>query len=50
VNLAHSWRLLQIFAPGVAAFGAARYYEFILERERTEVGTAVHSESERQVA
>jgi Domain of unknown function (DUF4177) len=26
------WRLIQIFAPGVAAFGAARYYEFIFER------------------
>jgi hypothetical protein len=29
------WRLVQIFAPGVAAFGAARYYEFIFEREKT---------------
>ena len=27
------WRLLQIFAPGVAAFGAAKYYELIFERE-----------------
>ena len=27
------WRLVQIFAPGVAAFGAAKYYEFIFERE-----------------
>ncbi len=27
------WRLVQIFAPGVAAFGAAKYYELILERE-----------------
>jgi hypothetical protein len=27
------WRLVQIFAPGVAAFGAARYYELIFERE-----------------
>jgi hypothetical protein len=26
------WRLVQIFAPGVAAFGAARYYELIFER------------------
>jgi hypothetical protein len=24
---------VQIFAPGVAAFGAARYYELIFERE-----------------
>jgi hypothetical protein len=30
------WRLLQIFAPGVAAFGAAKYYELIFERERTD--------------
>ena len=27
------WRLIQIFAPGVAAFGAAKYYELIFERE-----------------
>jgi hypothetical protein len=27
------WRLVQIFAPGVAAFGVARYYELIFERE-----------------
>jgi hypothetical protein len=30
------WRLVQIFAPGVAAFGAAKYYELILEREAPE--------------
>ena len=30
------WRLVQIFAPGTAAFGAARYYELIFERERPE--------------
>jgi hypothetical protein len=34
------WRLVQIFAPGVAAFGAARYYELIFERERAEEATA----------
>ena len=34
------WRLVQIFAPGVAAFGAARYYELIFERERVEDATA----------
>jgi hypothetical protein len=34
------WRLVQIFAPGVAAFGAAKYYELIFERERTEDATA----------
>lgn len=28
------WRLVQIFAPGTAAFGAARYYELIFEREK----------------
>ena len=28
------WRLVQIFAPGVAAFGAAKYYELIFEREK----------------
>ena len=30
------WRLVQIFAPGTAAFGAARYYELIFERETTQ--------------
>lgn len=29
------WRLVQVFAPGVAAFGAAKYYELIFEREKT---------------
>ena len=29
------WRLVQIFAPGTAAFGAARYYELIFEREKS---------------
>ena len=33
------WRLVQIFAPGVAAFGVARYYELIFERERSAEGT-----------
>jgi hypothetical protein len=27
------WRLVQIFAPGVAAFGAAKYFELVFERE-----------------
>lgn len=31
-HAAGGWRLVQIFAPGVAAFGAARYYEMIFER------------------
>jgi uncharacterized protein DUF4177 len=30
------WRLVQIFAPGTAAFGASRYYELIFERARLE--------------
>jgi hypothetical protein len=31
---------VQIFAPGIAAFGAAKYYELILERESAENATA----------
>lgn len=27
------WRLVQVFAPGTGAYGTARYYEIILERE-----------------
>ncbi len=27
------WRLVQIFAPGIGAYGASKYYELILERE-----------------
>ena len=27
------WRLVQIFAPSVAALGAAKYFELIFERE-----------------
>lgn len=27
------WRLVQIFAPGMGAYGAAKYYELIFERE-----------------
>lgn len=30
------WRLVQIFAPGTAAFGASRYYELIFERPQRE--------------
>ena len=30
------WRLVQVFAPGVAAFGAAKYYELIFEREKAD--------------
>ena len=43
------WRLVQIFAPGVAAFGAARYYELIFERERTEDATAAIGTRRRRV-
>jgi hypothetical protein len=28
------WRLVQVFAPGTGAYGAAKYYEIILERPR----------------
>ena len=34
------WRLVQVFAPGVAAFGAAKYYELIFERELAESAAA----------
>jgi len=27
------WRLVQIFAPGIGGYGAAKYYEVVLERE-----------------
>lgn len=27
------WRLVQVFAPPTGAYGVARYYEIILERE-----------------
>jgi len=33
------WRLVQIFAPGGAERGDARYYELIFERERAEDAT-----------
>jgi hypothetical protein len=35
-HAAEGWRLVQIFAPGIAAFGASKYYELIFERERAE--------------
>jgi hypothetical protein len=28
------WRLVQIFAPGIGGYGAAKYYELIFERPR----------------
>ena len=27
------WRFVQVFAPGMAIYGAAKYYELIFERE-----------------
>jgi hypothetical protein len=27
------WRLVQIFAPGLGGYGAAKYFEIIFERE-----------------
>jgi len=27
------WRLVQVFAPGIAVYGSAKYYEIIFERE-----------------
>jgi hypothetical protein len=44
------WRLVQIFAPGVAAFGAAKYYELIFERERAEDATARKGAGRERVA
>ena len=46
----NGWRLVQIFAPGVAAFGAARYYELILERERAEDAAAPAGAGREHVA
>jgi hypothetical protein len=36
-NALQGWRLVQIFAPGIAAFGAAKYNELIFEREGVEL-------------
>jgi uncharacterized protein DUF4177 len=27
------WRLVQVFTPGIGAYGAAKFYELIFERE-----------------
>ena len=27
------WRLVQVFAPGIGGYGAAKYFEIIFERE-----------------
>jgi hypothetical protein len=44
-HASQGWRLVQIFAPGTAAFGAARYYELIFERERAEALNAQNGAS-----
>jgi hypothetical protein len=41
---------VQIFAAGVAAFGAAKYYELIFERERAEEASAPTGASRERVA
>jgi hypothetical protein len=46
----NGWRLVQIFAPGVAAFGAAKYYELIFEREHAEDTTASDGAGRERVA
>ena len=28
------WRRVQVFAPGLGAYGAAQYYELIFEKEK----------------
>jgi hypothetical protein len=42
------WRLVQIFAPGVAAFGAAKYYELIFERETSDNATPSTAEHQTE--
>jgi hypothetical protein len=32
------WRLVQVFAPGMAIYGSAKYYELIFEREQGVAG------------
>jgi hypothetical protein len=32
-HAADGWRLVQVFAPSMGAYGAAKYFEIILERE-----------------
>lgn len=34
-HAAEGWRLVQIFAPGVGGYGAAKYFEMIFERPVT---------------
>jgi Domain of unknown function (DUF4177) len=35
-HAAQGWRLVQIFAPGIAAYGAAKYFELIFERAKAD--------------
>jgi hypothetical protein len=42
------WRLVQIFAPGIAAFGAAKYYELIFERETPKDATPSTTVDDRE--
>jgi hypothetical protein len=32
-HAADGWRLVQVFSPGVGAYGSATFYELIFERE-----------------
>lgn len=32
-HAAEGWRLVQVFAPGIGGYGAAKYYEMIFERD-----------------
>jgi hypothetical protein len=32
-NAREGWRLVQVFAPGIGGYGAAKYFEIIFERE-----------------
>lgn len=34
-HAAEGWKLVQVFAPGIGAYGAAKYYELIFERPVT---------------
>jgi hypothetical protein len=33
-NAHDGWRLVQVFAPGIGGYGAAKYFELIFERAR----------------
>ena len=44
------WRLVQIFAPGIAAFGAAKYYELIFEREAVQNAASTAEPKARRLA